>query len=224
MKYQPLMRGKVKKERSFGVFELLIILLMLLVLSMYLFQGYVIEGPSMRPTYNSSAAQDEVLVKKYFYRIGRGDIIVFKLSDENDAYIKRVIAVEGDSIMFVPDSANDNYVQLLRRNGDTWSDPVSETYIAEGGMERSKFALTEPDWTLEMGVEITVPKGCYFVMGDNRNHSTDSRRFGFVERREVIGKVSARITGTVWSYLFIKKSSLNNYNKQSSLPYNDTAF
>lgn len=94
----------------------------------------------------------------------RGDIILFVHPDIDEPYlVKRVIALPGDTV-----EIRDGYVYL---NGD--SSPLDETYVSSSS-----------DDDLEC---ITVPEDCYFVLGDNRCHSTDSRSedFGFVWRENI---------------------------------------
>jgi signal peptidase I len=133
----------------------------------FLVEPYMVSGPSMRPTLQNA---ERLIVNRLVYRIRepqRGEIIVFKYpSDPRRDFIKRVIAVGGDTIEI--------------KDGKTFvnGDQLNETYIKE------PFHTNYP--------KVTVPKGFIFVMGDNRNNSEDSRYadVGFVDLSLVKGKAA----------------------------------
>lgn len=128
-----------------------------------------VHGTSMFPTLNNG---DKVLVSDLFYEPARGDIVVFKKDsyDDNKALVKRVVAVAGDVVNI------DFEKGVVYVNGEA----LEEDYIDV--LTTTKIDFIGPQ---------TVPDNCLFVMGDNRNASTDSRdkRIGMVDKRLVIGKV-----------------------------------
>jgi signal peptidase I len=123
-----------------------------------------VESVSMQPTLY---AGDFVIVNKLAYQFSpvprRGDVIVFKYppDPETTPYIKRVIGLPGDQIHIA-----DGKVYI---NGQLMFEPYLKVVTKLGG-----------DWT--------VPEGQLFVMGDNRNNSSDSRKWGFVPLENIIGR------------------------------------
>lgn len=136
----------------------------------------VVSGGSMNPTMEDG---DRYLISDLFYTPAQGDIVVFRpgIRGEEDMWIKRVIAVGGQTVFIDPDS-NEVYVdgQLL-----------SEPYLSG--------AITVPHSTLN---PITVPEGSVFVMGDNRLISHDSRYsdLGCVE----VGQLAGRVLFRFWPF------------------------
>ena len=129
-------------------------------------------GPSME---NTLYEGERLIISNLFYTPRRGDIVIFrKDSFRDEAIVKRIIALEGQTvdIDFIEGSV---YVDGER---------IEEDYIKE---------LTYRN--LDFEGEITVPEGCVFVLGDNRNHSNDSRDalIGCVDARYIIGKAYWRI-------------------------------
>ncbi len=131
-----------------------------------------VQGSSMVPTLHQS---NQLLVSNLFYTPEKGDVVILtKDSFIDSPIVKRVIATEGDTIDI------DFETGEVTINGEV----LQEDYIAEP--TTTYYDVTFPQ---------TVPEGCIFVMGDNRNHSTDSRdsQLGMVDTRYIIGKVLMRI-------------------------------
>ena len=133
------------------------------------FQVARVEGQSMAPTLED---QDRLIVNKLAYRIGeprRGDIVMlyYPLNPEK-SFVKRVIAEEGDSVRIVDGRV---YVNDI---------PLKDDYVPAE-------YRSHDDW----GPQV-IPEGYYFVMGDHRNNSSDSRHWGMVPKRYIIGKVQLR--------------------------------
>jgi signal peptidase I len=133
------------------------------------FQMAHVEGRSMEPTLHD---QDRLVVNKLAYRMhdpAVGDVVMLLHPNTPDlALVKRVVGAPGDSIAF-----RDG---LLIRNGRT----VAETFVAD---DLRSFESTAP---------VIVPDGFYFVLGDHRNDSSDSRAFGVVPKKYILGKVQVR--------------------------------
>ena len=133
------------------------------------FQVARVEGQSMAPTLED---QDRLIVNKLVYRISdprRGDIVMLYYPLNPDkSFVKRVIAEEGDTVRIVDGRV---YVNDI---------PLKDDYVA------SEYR-SHDDW----GPQV-IPEGYYFVMGDHRNNSSDSRHWGMVPKKYIIGKVQLR--------------------------------
>ncbi|SFD37436.1 signal peptidase I [Lentibacillus persicus] len=144
-----------------------------------LFASYVVNGESMEPTlYDGNL----LMVNKVVYNltdIDRFDIIIFR-ADKDDDYVKRVVGLPGDKIVYENDK--------LYINGEHVKEPFLEPFRDLNDSE----PYTK-DFTLK-GVtgSAEVPEGKLFVMGDNRQDSLDSREIGFVDAETLVGKVDIK--------------------------------
>jgi signal peptidase I len=133
------------------------------------FQVARVEGQSMAPTL---ADQDRLIVNKLAYRIGEpqiGDIVMlYYPNNPSKSFVKRVIAAEGDQVRVVDGKVYRNDVLM----DDSFVPPDYRSH---------------DDW----GPQV-IPEGYYFVMGDHRNNSSDSRHWGFVPKKYIIGRVQLR--------------------------------
>lgn len=175
-----------EKKRTF-LQELFSTIIYIIVLTgiFYLIQTFLyapvsVEGESMAPTL---ADGDKLLLNK-FSDYERFDIVVFPAPDDpGKQYIKRIIGVPGDEIRYSNDTL---YVN---------DQEVAEPYLADIESLESEEVVggTINEFSLEslQGVE-TVPEGEYFVMGDNRGNSRDSRYFGFVSGETITGETTYR--------------------------------
>jgi signal peptidase I len=131
----------------------------------FLYQPVKVEGTSMAPGLSND---ERIFINKFVYRfesIGRGDVIVFHYPrDPEKSYIKRVIAVPGDHVRI-----DDGRVFVNDR-------PLDEPYVPEQYEDYRSFP------------ESIVPEHSYFVLGDHRNLSNDSRDFGPVDEGFIYGK------------------------------------
>ena len=165
----------MKKELLAWIRDIFIAFLIAFII-LTLFKPIIVQQHSMEPNFYSG---DYIIAFKQAYRLSgepqRGDIIVFKseLTDEKGRdknLIKRIIAVGGETV-----SIKDGYVYI---NGEK----IDEPYLLEQGMSGDM-------------EETTVPEGCLFCCGDNRDVSVDSRsdRVGFVSEDDIVGKVVLRL-------------------------------
>ena len=133
------------------------------------FQVARVEGQSMAPTL---ADQDRLIVNKLAYRMGeprRGDIVMLYYPLNPDkSFVKRVIAEEGDQVRIVDGRVFVNDV------------PMQDDFVPPEYRSHDDFGPS------------VIPEGYYFVMGDHRNNSSDSRHWGFVPKKYIIGRVQLR--------------------------------
>ena len=145
--------------------DLLISLAISAFIIIFLYQPVKVEGTSMMP---SLVDQERIFVNKFVYRlepIERGDIVVFRYPyDPSKSYIKRVIGTAGDRIRI---DAGQVYV-----NGEA----LDESYVPPEYIDSRTFA------------EVVVPANSYYVLGDHRSMSDDSRNFGPVNQSFIYGK------------------------------------
>lgn len=146
----------------------------------FIMTNYSVSGQSMEPTLQNL---DKVVVSKISYTIGdidRMDVLVFQADEEED-YVKRVIGLPGDVIVYDNDQ--------LMINDKVIEEPYLQSFEA---YQNPNERLTE-DFTLEtITGSVRVPADSYFVLGDNRRQSLDSRYFKFVKKEDIVGKVVAR--------------------------------
>lgn len=176
---------KPQKDKSLFQ-ELLSTLIYIIVITgiflsirLYVMAPVSVEGASMEPTLQDG---DRLLLNK-LGEVDRFDVIVFPSPDDSDKqFIKRVIGLPGDDITYTD--------QMLYINGEI----IEEDYLDLSGVSESDLQSLNSNFSLASigGVE-EVPEDAYFVLGDNRVNSKDSRSFGFIDKEEVTGKTSLRI-------------------------------
>lgn len=144
------------------------------IIYLFIAQPHKVSGSSMFPTFKDG---DFILTDKVSYRIGEpknGDVIVLKdPMDENKDFIKRIIATPSQALKV---EGSNVYI-----NGQL----LDESFLPSGTPTRNGAYLQE-------GKTVQVPEDEYFVFGDNRNHSSDSREWGPLKRNGIIGKVFFR--------------------------------
>jgi len=165
---------KKKSELIQWMISLIIVLAIAFAVRYFVIGTVMIKGTSMEPNFVHG---DIVMVNKLVYRLSepkRGDVVVCGYNSvNNENIIKRVIALPGETIEFKENAAG-NYDVCI--DGKT----IEENYIKEPTQYYGE--ILDP---------YTVPEGCYFVMGDNRQNSTDSRwsAIGAIKKDKIVGKV-----------------------------------
>lgn len=139
----------------------------------FIFQPFFVEGASMMPNFHNG---DYLIIDEITYRFRqpeRGEVVVFKAPNNRSFYIKRIIGLPGETIKI--------------ENGKIW---------VRSGSNSSFVDLNEPylyGMSTPGNYEITLKENEYFVLGDNRYASYDSRNWGPLERKKIIGLVRLRL-------------------------------
>lgn len=172
---------------------LIIAIVLALIIRTFVVQAFKIPSGSMIPTLDIG---DHILVNKFIYGVRlpftdvtlipvthphRGDIIVFRFpKDESKDFIKRVVGAPGDTI----EVKNKELYVNGQRQDERYAIHEDPTRFPQTIQERDNFG------------PVSIPKDSYFVMGDNRDHSLDSRFWGFVD----VSKIKGRAFIIYWSW------------------------
>lgn len=170
------MKMNINKEIRDWVLSLVIAIILAILIKTFLFSRVLVEGDSMQPTLYEN---ENMVLNKIGMRISnleRGDIIVFYYTPDEKYFIKRVIGVPGDSVDF-----KDNQLYI---NGQKVKEPYLDSVKNKQDFYTYDFSLKEI-----CGVE-KIPKGKYFVLGDHRGVSKDSRIIGLVNESKIVGKAN----------------------------------
>ena len=151
----------------------LLIILVVIPIRVFVISPFIVDGESMHPTFENL---DYLIVDEIIYDFrapSRGDVIVFRYPDNPSLfYIKRIIGLPGETV-----SINHGVVTVVKTDGNSLS--LSEPYIVN------------EDATYTKNVSLTSEE--YFVMGDNRPNSSDSRVWGPLPKTDIIGRVDLRL-------------------------------
>ena len=168
---------KVFFQKVFSFFDLFIVFFIVALLTrFFVVQPFLVRGDSMEPTFHNL---DYLFVERltyYFREPHRGEVVVFRFpKNENDFFIKRIIGLPSERVMI-----KDGKIFIQRSE------------------QSSPFALDERlylnrDLFTQGNIDTTLGKGEYFVLGDNRGASFDSRLWGSLPKSDLAGKVLVRI-------------------------------
>ncbi len=144
------------------------------IVYLFLFQPHKVSGNSMFPNFHDV---EFILTDKLSYRFNfpkKGDVVVFR-SPQNKRfdYIKRIIGMPKDTVLI-----ENGYVYVNDQK-------INEAYLPED-------FLTSGGQYIPEGLLTTVPENEYFVLGDNRNQSSDSREFGTIKKEDIVGRAFFR--------------------------------
>jgi signal peptidase I len=180
-----------KKDR--WITELIVIVIIVLLIRTFVAQAYNIPSGSMKPTL---LVGDFILVNKLVYRFSepqRGDIVVFKYPiDPNIDFIKRIVALPGEEVEVRNNQVFINgkplpLIEVGRGEDNSLRKVIYEEVLPEGIKHKVQFYEDFPFSKRDFG-PVVVPPNHYFVMGDNRDNSEDSRYWGFLPRENIVGK------------------------------------
>ena len=156
------------------VFAVFVIILIFI----FLFRIVTVDGHSMNSTLSD---KDRVIISHLNYDPKNDDIVVVNSSVLNKTLIKRVIGIAGDTVKI------DYNINTVYVNGKA----ISNEHIDNTMLDKGMF---DPSFKISDGVyEYKVPENSIFIMGDNRNNSTDSRTIGFISKDDVMGHVIFRL-------------------------------
>lgn len=163
---------KYWKENGKGWMKaILVAAIAVTIIKYFIFLPVSIDGSSMFPTFQ----QNDQIIVETIHQINRFDVIVFRDSS-NKTFVKRVIGLPGESIRYEND-------QLFVDNK-----PIKERFLENDYVEKAGGVWTS-NFTLEsLTGEVVVPEGHYFVLGDNRRLSHDSRYYGPIPAETIIGE------------------------------------
>ena len=193
------------KDFMYFILDLLktgiIVFIVAFALRYFAVQPFIVDGQSMMPTY---VDKEYILAEKISYMTGmpkRGDVIVFRYpGNPSISYIKRIIGLPGETVKI------DNNVVTIINDKHPDGVPISELYLGSD-------TLTLAEGTTIGAYTQKVADNEYFVMGDNRQHSSDSREWGLLPKANIIGR--AWMTILPANMFGIQKRI--NYNGLSSL-------
>jgi len=166
----------------------LVALVIVVPIRYFLFQPFLVDGESMEPNFEEG---DYLIVDELSYRMRepkRGEVIVFKApSSPSTRYIKRIIGLPGETV-----EIKDGIVMVIK---DNQAEIIDEsTYLPK-------------DLKTVGNTMISIPDNEFFVLGDNRSVSSDSRTWGLLPRKNIIGRVYVR----VWPFTAFAKIEKPTY-------------
>lgn len=186
--------------------NIIIVIINILIIRALIIEPFRIPSGSMMPTLLPG---DFILVNKFCYDINipiinkklikinkpeRGDVIVF-IHKNKKKYIKRIIGVEGDKIQYKNKKLTINNIEIKNKkittNLDIDKNIIIETTMYKELLSPKKEYKIQTHENIEnyyIDTEIEIPKNSFFVMGDNRDNSEDSRIWGLVNKKDLLGK------------------------------------
>jgi len=151
----------------YGIFGIILALFIIIPIRYYVMQPFSVNGEAMNPTYKNN---DYLLVNMFNHEFNRGDVIVFETSNKGEYFIKRMFGMPGEKIEIKDGKIfiNDNVFNDIYYNSKTGRD-----------------------------ISINLNQNQYFVLGDNRERSRDSRDFGAIDEKSIMGKILYKVPGII---------------------------
>lgn len=157
----------------------------------FLFQPFLISGPSMEPNFSSG---EYLLIDEVSYHFGepsRGDVVIFRYpKNPSRTFIKRVVGLPGEKVQIKDGEVTISNLDFPKGK------KLNESYIEENTPGDAEVSLKEDE---------------YFVLGDNRDHSSDSRKWGAISREDIIGKVWISVYPSD-GFNFLSSPDYKNFN------------
>ncbi|SDW28219.1 signal peptidase I [Paenibacillus sp. CF384] len=174
--------SRAQKEVFEWVKALAIAAILVLVIRYFLFAPFIVDGPSMEPTFYTG---ERLIVNKVIYDIREphhGEVVVFHVPDEGRDFIKRVIGVPGDKVKYEGDDLfiNDKKVDEPYLKESIENAKANGEIFNNQGTDRN---FPNANFTTDV-----VPEGMILAFGDNRRNSKDSRMIGYVSMKEIVGR------------------------------------
>ena len=168
--------SQVNKQKKIKRDVVVIVILLLSLLTAYFVTNvwlsvHIVKNVSMRTTLNDG----DIIWADKLASPKRGEVVIFAYDEDTD-YVKRVIAVEGDTLYF--DKKGDKYEVYIKYKGNDLKELLEEPYLSEGVITACTTNST-----------FVIQEGEVFVMGDNREESYDSRDFGPIKEEQIKGVV-----------------------------------
>lgn len=171
-----ILRMPQEKHENFFIELLkfaLIAVVIVVPLRLFIAKPFIVSGASMEPTFDTG---QYLIVDELSYRFGepaRGDVVIFRYpKDPSQYFIKRVIGLPGETVRI-----QRGEVSVIETNGNAVN--LDESYIVHKGNGGD--------------MQVTLKAGEYFVMGDNRPESSDSRIWGVLPREDIVGRAFVRL-------------------------------
>ena len=150
-----------------------VIILVVILIRTFIVTPVRVDGISMFPTLNDN---DILLLKKFDKSYDRFDVVVIK--HEKSKIVKRVIGLPGERVRISVTKVGDNFVSKILVNGEVLSENFGNAYMSEAGIASNEIVLGNDE---------------YFVLGDNRNRSADSRVYGVFKKKNILGVTDLRL-------------------------------
>ena len=181
----------------------LLIVVVVIPIRVFVVSPFIVDGDSMHPTFENLdyLVVDELVY--YFSVPARGDVVVFRYpNDRSIFYIKRIIGLPGDTV-----SIDHGVVTIMTADGI--KNALNEPYIVNEDATYTK--------------DVTLNQGEYFVMGDNRPNSSDSRVWVTLPRKDIIGRVDLRLLPVAHASFFPGEATYTNSAPSSTASTSSTS-
>ncbi|MGM0219255.1 signal peptidase I [Enterococcus sp. AZ126] len=178
------MKKEIKRRKNWLSESLFFLLIAVIILFFWGFKTHRVSGESMKPTFETN---DRIIVKKNTLP-KRYEIVTFDPEIPGDpSYVKRVIGVPGDQIW-----TDSHAIYIRPSNATPWKQEEVSEMVTSMLPDSTLKIITSDEVALNLKGIATIPKGNYFVLGDNRAASKDSRKLGLIKEKQVEGIVVFR--------------------------------